>query len=307
VTVGFLTDRIWQTLSAQTKTRAKPLVAVAYFGQGGAKLLPLRNGGRIVVDASEGAVKSGQTCPAELMKLLKRGVQIYSRKNLHAKIFIFGTRMFVGSANVSMHSAHALREAMIITTDKNAVAAARNYIRDLCIQEIGPETLSRLAKIYRPPRLPGGGGKANQRGSTDLPRVRLAQLRVEDPPTDSEGARQAGRKVAQKRMRMPRRHELEEFWYRGMCPIDRGDIVVQVSDEGAGQRMVSPPGTVVNARRWRKGRRKLTFFYVELPARRRISLARLAKSLGHGWNKRLRREGAIRRDLAEQLLQAWRE
>jgi phosphatidylserine/phosphatidylglycerophosphate/cardiolipin synthase-like enzyme len=155
--ITLLTDHVWQTLTAATKARVKPAVAVAYFGQGAAKLLPLPNGSRIVVDASEGAVKSGQTCPAELIKLLKRGVRIYSRKNLHAKIFVFGSKVFVGSANASLHSAHTLREAMLVTTDRNAIATAREFIRELCVQEIGPETLTRLAKLYRPPRLPGGG------------------------------------------------------------------------------------------------------------------------------------------------------
>src|SRR5438132_14212299 len=112
MTIVLLTTNIWRTLTAATKTRTKPVVAVAYFGQGAAKLLPLPSGSRLVVDASEGAVKSGQTCPAELSKLLNRGVRIYSRQNLHAKIFVFGTKVFVGSANVSQRSASILREAM---------------------------------------------------------------------------------------------------------------------------------------------------------------------------------------------------
>jgi phosphatidylserine/phosphatidylglycerophosphate/cardiolipin synthase-like enzyme len=183
MTIALLTKNIWRTLTAATQTRTKPAVAVAYFGQGAAGLLPLPGGSRLVVDASEGAVKSGQTCPAELTKLLKQGVRICSRKNLHAKIFVLGAKVFVGSANVSRHSAHTLREAMVVTTDRSAVAAAKDFIRELCMQEIGPETLSRLAKLYQPPRLPGGGGprRPKQKGerANDLPRVRLAQLHLD--------------------------------------------------------------------------------------------------------------------------------
>ena len=62
-----LTDRIWQSLTSSAKKCRKPsFVAVAYFGKGASKLLPLRPNSRLVVDASENAVKSGQTCPAEL-------------------------------------------------------------------------------------------------------------------------------------------------------------------------------------------------------------------------------------------------
>ena len=306
--ITLLTNHIWPTLTAAVKTSPRSAVAVAYFGQGAAKLLPLPHGSHIAVDASDGAVKSGQTCPAELIKLLKRGVRVYSRKNLHAKIFVLGTKLFVGSANVSQHSAHALREAMVVTTDRSAVAAARTFIRELCVQEIGPEMLSRLAKLYRPPRLPGAGGRRGRRVKQgnlhDLPRDRLAQLSLEDPPAVSKDAQEAGRRIAFKRVRMPRRHELEYFWCSGTYPTVRGDIVVQVIDEGGTRRMVSPPGTIINARKWRRGKRKLTFVYLEIPERRRISLPRLAGKLGYGWKKRLHRDGPVRRDLAQQLLQA---
>jgi hypothetical protein len=310
MTVTLLTDRIWPTLTAAAKSsRIRPAVAVAYFGQGAAKLLPLPNGSRLVVDASESAVKSGQTCPAELKKLLKRGVRIYTRNNLHAKIFVFGTKVFVGSANVSQNSAHALREAMVVTTDSKAVAAAKEFVHGLCIQELGPEMLSRLGKLYRPPRLPGAlrrrGSYQKRDGADDLPRLRLAQLHLDPPPVESESAREAGRKLAAKRMERPRRHELDEFWCGGNYSASPGDIVVQVLDEGGNQHMVSPPGTVLHTRKWRRGKRELTFVFVELPARRRIALDRLARRLGRGSKKRLYREGQASRAFAERLLQAW--
>jgi PLD-like domain len=65
--IQFVTGGIWKSLTASAKAARKPsLVAVAYFGQGASKLLPLRTGSRLVVDASEGAVKSCQTHPADL-------------------------------------------------------------------------------------------------------------------------------------------------------------------------------------------------------------------------------------------------
>ena len=36
--ITLLTDHVWQTLTAATKARVKPAVAVAYFGQGAALL-----------------------------------------------------------------------------------------------------------------------------------------------------------------------------------------------------------------------------------------------------------------------------
>jgi phosphatidylserine/phosphatidylglycerophosphate/cardiolipin synthase-like enzyme len=78
MTAQFITRGVWKSITASAKAARKPaLVAVAYFGQGASKLMRLPAGSRLVVDASEGAVKSGQTHPADLIRLQKRGVVIY--------------------------------------------------------------------------------------------------------------------------------------------------------------------------------------------------------------------------------------
>src|ERR1019366_9999502 len=98
----FVSDNIWPQLTTAVRdSRQRCAVAVAYFGKGASNLLPLAQGSRLVVDASERAVASGQTCPADLFKLLKRGVTIYSVPNLHAKVFVLGRAAYIGSANVS--------------------------------------------------------------------------------------------------------------------------------------------------------------------------------------------------------------
>jgi hypothetical protein len=75
----FVSKGVWKAITSAAKRSRKPaLVAVAYFAKGASKLLPLAPNSRLVVDASEGAVKSSQTCPADLKRLQKRGVVIYS-------------------------------------------------------------------------------------------------------------------------------------------------------------------------------------------------------------------------------------
>ena len=78
---------IWPTLTKTVRgSRQRCAVAVAYFGKGARHLLPLSKGSSLVVDASERSVASGQTCPADLLTLVKRGVVVYSVANLHAKV-----------------------------------------------------------------------------------------------------------------------------------------------------------------------------------------------------------------------------
>lgn len=183
-----VTENVWKTLTSATRQSRQPAaVAVAYFGQSAAKLLPLPARSRLVVDASEAAVKSGQTCPGELKTVSqKNAVRVYSVANLHAKVFVFGGIAFVGSANASWRSADTLIEALLATTDRKAVAAARQFVRDLCLHELGPEELDRLQRMYRPPRYVGTGGAQrhpqNTAGRPGLPRLLLAQLTRLTPP-----------------------------------------------------------------------------------------------------------------------------
>jgi hypothetical protein len=306
-----ISEGIWSRLKAAAAGSHRPAaVAVAYFGKGASKLLPLPKGSRLVVDASEAAVKSGQTCPAELKALMqKKGVRVYSVANLHAKVFVLGSTAFVGSANVSRHSKDTLVEAVVATTDAKAVAATRQFVRDLCRQDLGPEEVDRLQRMYRPPRMVGTSRgqrrRKNGRVRPKLPRLLLAHLIRQEPPKASEPTEKTGVKKARKRMEQPRRHELEHFWWTGQCPFHAGDMVMQILKEGDNRQMAWPPGNVVHTEAWQGGTRKLTFVYLEVPMRRRVALPRLAKRIGRGAGKRLRRGGRVSQEFAERLLAAW--
>lgn len=307
----FLTRDIWPQLTqAADGARQRFAVAVAYFGVGASRMLPLPAGSRLVVDASERAVASGQTCPAELIKLVKRGVRVFSVPNLHAKVFVFGRTAYIGSANVSGRSASQLVEAVIRTTHTAAVRAARRFVEDLCLHELTPTVLKRLAKLYRPPIVPGAkrpksGLKGTFRRPT-LPRLMLAQLVPEDWSESEKAIHDAALSVAKKRRQHPRSYVLDSFQWTGRCSYQRGDVVVQVTDEGSGNEFVTAPGNVLHVRTRRDGNRQISFVYLECPDRRRRQLKILARTLGRGAQKRLRRNGKVS-DAAfvQELLNAW--
>jgi phosphatidylserine/phosphatidylglycerophosphate/cardiolipin synthase-like enzyme len=107
------------------------------FWSGREQAAALGRGSRLVVDASENAVKSGQTHPADLKKLQNRGVVIYSYPSLHAKVYAFDGFAFVGSANASNRSSGILTEAVVKTSDQavdrrkrsSAISAGTNSVR----------------------------------------------------------------------------------------------------------------------------------------------------------------------------------
>ncbi len=144
-----------QTLTARIKAASHVDAAIAYFGQGGAKLLPLRTGDRLVIDMSPATVRARGTDPHEAEKLLQRYIEVFTRRNLHAKIIVADKSVTAGSANASSHSQQVLEEAAILMTDPSAVRRDREFIECICTEPVRPEYLEKCENIYRPPRLSG--------------------------------------------------------------------------------------------------------------------------------------------------------
>jgi hypothetical protein len=276
------TKGIWKRITAiSKKSRGPAFVAVAYFGQGGGKRLPLKSNSTLLVDASEGAVKSGQTDPRELLKLYKKRVKIYSYRGLHAKVFVFGTKTFVGSTNVSSNSAETLVEATILTTDRKIRVEAVDFIKSCCSIPLGEEALKRLVKMYRPPKAFGGRrrkgvpqrrGKAGEAGD----RVYVVNgLEYCSSYRDKEGYKE-GLSRAENRIKDYKVHTIDDFQSQ-IKPIRRGDLVLQVVSKGR-KKYVLPLGRLVNTKKVKGS--KSCFYYLEVPRnKRRRSLSRLGSSV----------------------------
>lgn len=148
-----VTPRVWNDITSAAQTATVPsMAAVAYFGNVGDKLLPLRSGSSLVVDATMSTVAAGSTCPHTLLRLHKSGVKIFSAKHLHAKFYAFDTIAFVGSANASLRSHKQLIEAVVRFNNPKAVESVRRSVRALCRTQLDSEDIQALAKIYKPPK-----------------------------------------------------------------------------------------------------------------------------------------------------------
>jgi hypothetical protein len=134
-----------------------------------------------------------------------------------------------------------------------------------------------------------------------LPRLFLAQLHLEDWSERDQALHDAAMVVAKKRREHPRSFELESFRQTGKCDYQRGDVVIQVTDEGGSGLLVTPPGNVLHVRTRRDENKQVSFVYLERPARRRRQVKSLAQALGCT-QKRLRRNEAIRNSSFAQAL-----
>jgi phosphatidylserine/phosphatidylglycerophosphate/cardiolipin synthase-like enzyme len=165
-------ETVWEQISAQVKAGRRVDAAIAYIAQRGAKLLSLRRGHRVIVDMSIATVKAGGTDPREVEKLMRRGVKVFTRRKLHAKVIVADKSVIAVSANVSNRARALLDEAGICTHDPAVIRRARVFIDRLCTEPVRPEYLQRCNQLYRPPPHVPNGTKSR----TLQHRVRHARL-----------------------------------------------------------------------------------------------------------------------------------
>jgi hypothetical protein len=285
----FVGGRVWATLTKAAKSSPeRSYVAVAYFGAGAAGLLPLTRGSYLVVDASDKAVKSGQTCPASLRVLLKKGVRIYSSERLHAKVFVFGNSAFIGSANVSTNSQKALFEAVVRTTNRRTVTLARQFVREHCLSSIGPEEIKRLGKIYRPPNLKTTKAE-DQVSSANLKIIRLIDYEL---PASREAQYARSHKIAKKKIESAT-HQLYDFYWKAQHKFFEGEKILPIFKDADGVRYVSPPGSVISITPFKDGLKLPTMIFLEMPKRRRLRLTELIRRVGRGYKAKLEKGRVI--------------
>ena len=249
VTSFLSNETLWQTLAARIRAARHVDAAIAYLGQGGATLLPLRRGDRLVVDMSLPTVRGGGTDPCEVEKLIRRGVQAFTRRNLHAKLVVADRSVICGSSNVSKRSQQVLDEAAILTGDPSALRRARQFIDRLCTEPVRPEYLKQCKRSYKPPRFTGDANRKYDQGR--VRRAKLWIIRLSDYSVpDSERRRyEQGQSKAEKRIKNKRRADMDSFHWphkpRMASELDVGDWLIQAvkyRDEGT---FVYPPGQLL--------------------------------------------------------------
>jgi hypothetical protein len=253
-------------------------VAVAYFGGAGSELLPLRKGSILVVDMSPKAVRSGQTDPNEIIKLLEEGVEIHSVENLHAKVFVLGRRAIIGSANVSQHSATGLIEAAIEVADERVVAACRRFVLEKTGEYITLQHARSMVALYRPPKF--GTGKRNLPKHSPLWAVSLEEATwdSEDQVADKEGSPQAEGNLSSSEF-----YRVDRFlWNRDQLieKLKNGDQLLQIYKENR-TKFVYPAGRVIHVQPYEVGDQVRAIIYLEVQKRlKRKRLSVITRHLG---------------------------
>jgi hypothetical protein len=250
-------DVLWGEILACVARPGKKLVAVAYLGTNGADLLPLGKGDRLVVDMSLRTVRQSGTDPREIRKLVRRGVEVFTRGRLHAKFIIADKTLIASSANVSSNSQNGLDEAGIITTEPMAVKRAKDFFERLCTEPVRSKYLEQCIKEYRPPQSNGGANtKGRRKGPGRVVQAKLWFLGGLRNLSLSEADLKSIEKIetrAEKKLKNPEKTSVTwvRYWGRRkfMGHIRKGDWVVECMKDG-GPRYVTAPAQVLGQEEW---------------------------------------------------------
>jgi hypothetical protein len=277
----------------------------------------LQRGSVLVLDFSVASVKTGNACPAEVIKLIKRGVKVHSVENLHAKVFVVGNTAFVGSTNVSHASAGALIEALVCTTNATVHWQARRFINNLLGEHVTLEHATQMKKLYRPPRGPITKTRAPKFSAKPVPKhpctwvVQLARIGWDK---EDYQAQKKGTPTARHRLRSSKYYEVENFCWTDAefgQRVRSNQMVVQVLEEKSEHFMVSLPERVLHIEKYRVGPRdRRAIIFTEKPKHlRRKNLRRLEKPLGD-YVKHLKRKKTLTRvrnaSAVHRIFQLWK-
>ena len=310
-----ISDTLWNQLRKLNAASTRKVAAVAYVSDD--SILKFGKGDVLVVDASDQAIKCGETSAAVLKRFSDKGARLYSCSGLHAKIFVFDETAVIGSANVSRSSASALIEAAVVTNQIHTVATARLFVERLSREStlIGRAFLDRIRSLPVS-RVRRGGQRRNRptvlgKAPSRTWMINVTQLDEERFPEEATAVA-AGMKTAERRRA---RQTADVAWIRWTGPsrfrelAREGDTVIQIwkTDRSKPPRAVYPHAPIL----LRQVESACTRFYLEEPRDGTEmswpAFLRLTKRIGLPGTVGPFSEREIPDDYSDALLALWRK
>lgn len=261
-----LTEDIWKQVRPCAKAAKRRLVAVAYVSN--ACHIGFRRADVLICDASDRAIETGETSADLLQSLYRKGVEIRTRSDLHAKVAILGRHVLIGSCNLSAASAEYLTELALLSDRKQVVAQASAFVHALreTSQEVDDDFLRRILQIkVRPARQrgPKQKGRATRLGNK-VWLISVRQLAEDSFPKEQPFVEKAEKKATT----LVADRDSTISWIRLTGKVrfradaQPGDIVIQIWKSLSGKRTtVFAPCPIVH----RQDVAHWTRFYISEP------------------------------------------
>jgi hypothetical protein len=261
-----LSNNVWAQLPRSFYTSSGKRAALAYVSRG--DFLSFGEGDVLICDASNAAIKSGQTSASVLKEFRDRGADLYHLDSLHAKVAVAGGTALVGSCNLSESSAEHLTEAALLTDDSRTVAkvlALVDEIRRAAVR-VDDRFLQRILKLKVTKRV-GSRATGRKRKRITQPGSRVWIVRVYPLSERTENREAAAVEVGEGKAREVLGDpdaELSYLRWTGTARFRRlaqkGDVIIQIWSERSAKRVhVYPPRPLIH----RQDTKRWTRFYYQ--------------------------------------------
>lgn len=223
-----LSTQLWPRLKSLAKQAKRKHAAIAYVTDD--TKIRFGKDDVLVTDASDEAIKSGQTNAMVLRAAFERKAVIFSVPGLHAKVYVFDKYAAIGSANLSLHS-EQLVEAALLTDQPTAVSSARLFIEQLKFgaELVDESFIQRVCKIEVSPRINSKFNARSKRSKDRVSRSWLVGLKPVDEKPEGQSHVEKGLAQAEKQVS---HQDSSVSWirFRGDSKFRReaqaGDVVV---------------------------------------------------------------------------------
>lgn len=305
-----IADDYWTEVARIAKSARRKEAAIAFVTR---DLVGFRRGDRLIANAARIQIANGSTSARLLLALQRKGVDIYSCENLHAKVLVLGNYAVIGSGNMSAHSKKWL-ESAYVTNDAVAVANAKAFLEKV-VADVEPAlTRQELLDLRKIKVVRRGGGGPSTRGRRTARVGKLgnrtwivsARELPDDPPADEQAMidkAASDLSMAKDRLDWIRMIGSGKIVREGR----RGDQIIVVWRPIKGAVTVCRPVPLLlvqKARAW-------TRLYYEEPSGRGATLpwatfANLAKKAKHTRKLLKTSTQLVQPDVADRLINAWK-
>lgn len=233
-----LSSGLWPRLRKLAKGAHKKAAAVAYVTDD--RHVVFDKGDILVTDASDEAIKSGQTSAALLKAAFKRKAQIVSISGLHSKVYVFDNHAIIGSANLSKESERRTEAALL--TDQPTVVSATRLLIDTFKSEgeiVDEAFISRIIKLPVTNRTPKPDNSKRKIMNDPAPRTWLVGLKPVQEKDEEKAIAEEGLEEAEKHVSQED-SSVSKIRFRGNSRFRReakeGDVVVCIwTENGKGK------------------------------------------------------------------------
>jgi hypothetical protein len=291
--MNFVGLHTWTAIKRVARDKGGHWVAVPYVSPGAAKRLPLKRGDVLITRFDDATIMAGQTDPKEIVRYIRKGVEVHNEPWLHAKVYVSPKRAVICSANVSANSEDGLLEAGLEVANGKVVSDARRFVQELRGSIIGLAFARSKIKLFR------SGGQA--RRATALPKAPaghalwIVHLKVTRHNEHEEAAARRAKTKAVSRMKDKEAFRLEDFTFFGKWPAQVGDYVVQTVRDGR-RVHVEAPAQITVIEPFIDGRRHSVAVVVEMRKHVRTrSLGQMDAAVRPDTSKRYPRVYSIRK------------